>query len=413
MNALTAARQAWLHARHTNAISHPLYDDAAKATSTTAEGAPLPLQGWPAVVKDLIDVAGAPCAVGMDAFAGRIAATDAALVSRLRAAGALVVGVAASDSAGFGVTTPAVRHPLWDGHTVGGSSGGSAAAVLAGMARIALGTDTGGSCRIPAACCGIAGFKPTRGALPMDGILPLAPSLDHVGLLAATAHDIGLAFAALTEGVPVSPPSQPPARIGFETGMLDECAPAQRRGVEGVIDLLRAAGAEIRPVQLPGRGMYQAVHADIFCYEAVAAHEALCPDWRTLYPDNVRRILAFGSRMAREDYDRAIGQSRALAAEAAAMFDAIDILVTPTLGVPVPRQGIRKIDYAGEETDVTAALLRFTVPFNHTGQPALSIPAANATGPHDAASVQIVGPRGDDEQVLAAGLWLEGVREKS
>src|SRR5882672_1020705 len=142
-----------------------------------------PLSALRVAVKDNIAVRGLPFTAGHPLFADRIADGDAWAVRRLRQAGARIVGVTHTDAGGFGVTTPTVANPAAPGKTVGGSSGGSAAAVAAGLADVALGTDTGGSVRIPAACTGLIGFKPTRGRVPTDGLWPLSTSLDHVGVI--------------------------------------------------------------------------------------------------------------------------------------------------------------------------------------------------------------------------------------
>ena len=153
------------------------------AIAPDAAAGPGPLSALRVAVKDNIAVRGLPFTAGHPLFADRIAQEDAWAVRRLREAGARIVGVTRTDAGGFGVTTPEVENPAAPGRTVGGSSGGSAAAVAAGLADVALGTDTGGSVRIPAACTGLIGFKPTRGRISNDGVWPLSPSFDHVGVI--------------------------------------------------------------------------------------------------------------------------------------------------------------------------------------------------------------------------------------
>src|SRR5262245_13213155 len=157
-------------------------DRAATSSGVPSQG---PLAGLRLGVKDNIAVAGLKWTAGLPLFSARMAEHDASCVAALRAAGAEITGTLATDSAGFGMMTPGVINPLAADRTAGGSSGGSAAAVAAGLVDIALGTDTAGSVRVPAACCGLYGLKPTYGRISLDGVTPLSRSFDHVGVLAA------------------------------------------------------------------------------------------------------------------------------------------------------------------------------------------------------------------------------------
>src|SRR5262245_35584175 len=172
-------------------------DRAATSSGVPSQG---PLAGLRLGVKDNIAVAGLKWTAGLPLFADRIAEHDAPCVAALRAAGAEVVGTVATDSAGFGMMTPGVINPLAADRTVGGSSGGSAAAVAAKLADIALGTDTAGSVRVPAACCGLYGLKPTCGRISLDGVTPLSRSFDHVGILAADLNVLARTTDVLLAG---------------------------------------------------------------------------------------------------------------------------------------------------------------------------------------------------------------------
>ncbi|MFD0474083.1 amidase [Nonomuraea thailandensis] len=196
-------------------------DALARAKALTAEPSRGPLHGLPIGIKDLIDTAGVPTAYGSPRFLGHVPGRDATAVTRLLDAGTVILGKhtthelawgGRTDSAFFGPTHNPYRH----GHVPGGSSGGSAASVAAGSSLGGLGSDTAGSVRIPAALSGCVGFKPTRGRVPLDGVLPLAPSLDHLGVLARTVDDAALLMDALAAPVPGEPPRRP--RVGWLGG---------------------------------------------------------------------------------------------------------------------------------------------------------------------------------------------------
>src|SRR6266852_3979359 len=201
-----------------------------------------PLAGLRVAVKDNIAVAGLPFTAGHDAPA----------VRQLRDAGARIVGVTRTDAGGFGVTTPVVKNPAAPGRTVGGSSGGSAAAVAAGLADVALGTDTGGSVRIPAACTGLVGFKPTCGRISIEGTWPLSPSLDHIGVIGrglesvARTADVLLGHDAEAEARPISTR----LRIGIDRAPMGHCDVAVEKAFKGVLAAL-AAKHEIVPLDWP------------------------------------------------------------------------------------------------------------------------------------------------------------------
>ena len=196
-----------------NAFANPMADvvraQALQATIDLAAGRDLgPLHGIPVAIKDLIEVAGMPTGYGSQVHAPRMADHDALLVARLRAAGAVIFGKTNLLEYAYGIAHPAVgqtNNPHDPSRTAGGSSGGSAAAVAAGIVPLAIGTDTGGSIRIPAAYCGIVGLKPSYGLVPLNGVFPLSCSLDHAGPLARNVEDVALALACLA-GCPVPRP---------------------------------------------------------------------------------------------------------------------------------------------------------------------------------------------------------------
>ena len=342
-------------------------------------------------VKDLLDTAGLATTYGSSFHRDHVPARSADAVERLEAAGWATVGKTNLHEFAYGITSQNphygwVPNPVAPGRTPGGSSGGSAAALAAGLAEGALGTDTGGSIRIPAACCGVAGFKPTYGLVPSRGCFPLAPSFDHVGPMARSVAPCDEMLGALVPGY---------ARAGavsldeLTVGVLwaDAAEPAIGAAVERAAE---AFGAR-RRVELPDATAV----APVFMREVADVHRerfAACPEG---YGDNVRtkigRCLAVGD----PEHDAALGRREDYREQLAGVFEQVDLLITPTLPCAPPPANV-------DEIAVRAQMIRFTFPFNATGAPALALPLHGT-------SVQLVGPPGADALVLAAGRALEAL----
>jgi Asp-tRNA(Asn)/Glu-tRNA(Gln) amidotransferase A subunit family amidase len=389
------------------ALTAPLYDHARKEAARLVarlSRAALPLAGVTVAVKDMIDVTPAACCAGLPFLGDYRPARDAEAVRRLRRAGALVIGAAATDCAGFDVRTAAVANPVHAGTTVGGSSGGAAAAVAAGDAQIGLGTDSGGSVRIPAACCALAGFKPSLGLIPTDGVRPLARSLDHVGLMARCVDDIAAALPVLADEAPGR--TGRVTRILYEPDMEREAAPPVRAAMRRVRRACAAMGLPVEPAPLPLRRDLDDMHLTIFAAEATAAHMSDFAGKFDAYPRRVQRLFQIASetpswRMALAERDR-----DRFRAAIDAMLGGGALLLAPTLPVPPPLREARTVTVAGEPMSFTAALIRNTLPFNHAGTPVLSLPVPERRGP-PVASVQIVGRYDEDARVLAFAARLE------
>ncbi|MFI6291322.1 amidase [Nonomuraea sp. NPDC050790] len=358
-----------------------------------------PLHGVPVGVKDLIDVAGLPITMGSRHFAGHLARADAACVTRLRAAGAVIVGTTTTHEFAYGPTgdvtaTGPVRNPRDPARMTGGSSAGSAAAVAAGLVPLALGTDTGGSVRIPAALCGVAGFKPAYGAIPAGGVFPLARSFDHVGILAATPADCLLAYRCLT-GRTGREADGRAARVGWlEAGGLSALDPH-------VVRQARAAARIQDVVPLPDtlaqglREVYAAMHSG----EAAAVHGDRMAAAPQLYePETLQRLHA-AVQMPGWRYVRAMDARAGLTAAAAALFEHHDVLALPTVPITAPPIGRREIEIDGSPSAVRAALLALTSPWNVLGLPALSLPAGTVAGLP--AGLQLVCRPGDEDLLFA------------
>jgi aspartyl-tRNA(Asn)/glutamyl-tRNA(Gln) amidotransferase subunit A len=359
-------------------------------TETDAGG-----DGVTLAVKDLFDTAGVRTTYGSAIFRDHVPARTAAAVRLLEDAGYVTVGKANLHEFAYGTTSQnphygTVPNPIAPGRLAGGSSGGSAAALAAGLAAAALGSDTGGSIRIPSACCGVVGLKPTHGLVPLDGCFPLAPTFDTAGPMAPTVAGCAAMMAALAPGLA-------PAPLGsldeIEVGVAwtDRADPLVRRRVEAAA----TAFPRRRPIELPRPGAV----ITVFMREVADVHRARFGEQRELYGDNVaakiERCLAIGDR----DYDEALRARERYREEMAAALAEVHLVLTPTLPCVAPAVAV-------DEVRARESLTAFTFPFNAIGAPALALPCGPAEDGLPA-SVQLAGRPGEDALVLAAGALLE------
>jgi len=346
-------------------------------------------------VKDLFDTAGIRTTYGSAVFAEHVPSKTATAVARLEAAGYVNAGKANLHEFAWGITSEnehygRVPNPVAPGRIAGGSSGGSAAALAAGLVDAALGTDSGGSIRIPSACCGTTGFKPSFGLVPLDGCFPLAPSYDHAGPMARDVAGCERVMAALVPGFAVVETALDELAVGIAwTELADPLVCAR---VESAAALVPGA----RPLEVP---LPPAAAYPVFQREAAIVHEPIWRDHRDLYGANVAAKVERALRVTDEEFERA-ARERALYRERMAdAMDGVDLLLTPTLTTVAPRAGLG--DLALRE-----ALIRLTFPWNTVGAPALALPCGSAEDGLPA-SVQLVGRPGEDALVLAAGRMLE------
>lgn len=337
-----------------------------------------PLHGIPIGVKDLINVEGAPTTAGSDFLRGNIATVDAAVVKRLRAAGAIIIGKTHLHEFALGATNinphygPA-RNPWNTALSPGGSSGGSAAAVASGMCLGALGTDTGGSVRLPAALCGLTGLRPATGQISIEGVIPLSWTLDTVGPLAHTAQDIALLLDALDLGRTTSYTEHPGKSVsGLRLGLPNDDAIWRETALDGVaavrtaVERLAELGMKVVETNLPLLAdAFQAARI-ISRADSAAYHcERLASEPQRFGAD-VRRKLEWGMALRAVDYVQASRTGQAWRAGLGELFaERVDVLVTPT----TPIAAIEIAD--GEPTPDP---LTFTYPFSLSHLPALSVP---------------------------------------
>jgi amidase len=347
-------------------------------------------------VKDLIDVAGVPTTAGCKALADSAApaAADAACMAGARAASAAIVGKANLHELAFGASgvnqwygTPV--NPLDPGLLPGGSSSGSAVAVAEGSADVGYGTDTGGSVRVPAACCGLTGLKTTHGRISTDGVWPLAPSLDTVGPIAADVAGLISGMALLEPGFAVSP--SPAARIGRLRPLPGETDPRIDAAVDAA---LAASGIEV--VELGPLDWAEALTQTY----VLTASEAAVADAEVMASDDgiskpVRALLDFGASLAPERSEAARAYQRDWRAAFASFFRQVEAIALPTLPFyPPPLAEAEEHDFC-----------QLTAPANLAGLPALALPVPSS---HQLpASLQLIGPGGGEEALLATGAVIE------
>jgi aspartyl-tRNA(Asn)/glutamyl-tRNA(Gln) amidotransferase subunit A len=358
-----------------------------------------PLHGIPLAIKDLIAVKQVRMTAGSRVLEDYIAAEDATVVELLRRAGAVIVGKTQTHEFAYGTYTPLTRNP-WDLERVpGGSSGGNGAALAAGMVLGAIGTDTGGSIRIPAACCGVTGLKPTYGRVSCSGVIPLSWSLDHVGPMGRCAEDCAALFDTIAHYDPHDPNSisYPPPKTyemlhsndlqgslsiqGLRLGVpqdafVDPLDPEVRLAWRSSLLVLKEAGAQVNALELP-RATF-ATYRTIQKPEASLAHmeKGWLDERLELYGEPTRTRLLEGQTIKAVDYLHAQHQRRTFASSLRAAMQHIDALVLPTIpipAVPVP-QMYQEISIEGVRENSGDAMLRLTMPFNLAGLPAITFP---------------------------------------
>jgi len=374
-----------------------------------------PLHGVPISLKDLIDLEATPTTAASRVRDGHTAAADATCVARLREAGAIFIGKTNLHEFALGTTNedsafgPA-RNPLDPTRSPGGSSGGSAVSVLAGMAYASIGTDTGGSIRIPSAACGLVGLKPTIGDIPTDGVVPLSRTLDHVGPLCRSVEDAAILYSALC-GVPPRPPTpSPPARglrlgvlRGYFTALLD---PDVESSIEQTYFRLRDAGVELQSVNVTHATDIAAVYTFIALAEAATVHTRTLEHRADDYTPNVRLRLETGRYILAEDYLRALRGRNVLIDEVDTAMDGLDGLLVPALPIPAPVIGMPTVRIGGSDEQVRGVTLRLTQLFSVTGHPAIAIPCG-LTPSGLPVGLQIVGHRGRTSALLALAQSVE------
>lgn len=385
-----------------------------------------PLHGIPIAIKDLIHVRGVRTTAGSLVFKDHIAQETAEVVIRLEEAGAVVVGKTGLHELAYGITSNnahfgPVRNPHDPNRIPGGSSGGSGAAVAAGIVPVALGTDTGGSIRIPASFCGCVGLKPTYGRVSKRGVLPLGFSLDHIGPLAASIDDAAITLNAIAGHDPLDPttsrrsvqdyrPDSNGDLSGVRVGRplnfyFDRLAPGVAARVEQAIQLAAGLGAEIVPVQLPDVEHWNAAARVILLSEASAALEQYL-DRRELFSPEVLALLEQGRVLPATMYIQSQRLRSSMVKEMNEVWRHADCLITPATPTTAPEIGATQIDVGGSLEDVRLATTRFARGINLLGLPALSLPCGTDLAGLPV-GLQVVAPPFAEKNLLRIGSALE------
>ncbi|MDD0977745.1 amidase [Pseudomonas shahriarae] len=378
---------------------------ARKADALLAQGLDLgPLHGMPVAVKDNIDTFDYITTYGSAHFEGFQPDRDALCVHRVREAGAVIIGKTLTHEFAYGPTGDrslqgAARNP-WDARCItGGSSAGSAAAVASGMVPLALGTDTGGSIRIPSALCGTVGFKPSFACVPVDGVFPLSSSLDHVGPIANHVEDARLLFEVLAgrAGTPATHPQ--PLRVGWITcpsfGPVDADVHQQIYGAAQ--QLFGDALQETDELHHLAAGMKDTL-LTLQRAEAFEVHAERMRDAPHKFEQEVRERLEVSEEVRGWQYIRAQASQAQYKAAMARLFEDYDLLVSPSVPITATEVNAREVRVGEQDIDVRAAVLSYTSAWNLTGLPALSLPVGHVRGMP--VGLQVIGAAGADDRLL-------------
>lgn len=371
------------------------------------------LHGIPLSVKDLVHLAGVKTTSG-SAVPAIVPSADAPAVTRLRVAGAIILGKTNLHEFAFGTTSEEtafgpVRNPLDPTRSAGGSSGGAAAALATGMCFGALGTDTGGSIRIPSAACGTVGLKATTGEISCEGVVPLSTSLDHLGPMARSVADVALLFDVLSGRPPhIVEPLTDALTFGVPRAYFcDRIERGTAEALKRACDALAAAGHSVRDVAIEHAQWTPDVYLHIVLPEAARFHASTLDSTPQLYSPGVRIRLEMGRYLLAEDYVRAMRLRHALTASVDRALDDCDALLLPTQPIPAPPLGATTVDVNGAAEPIRAAMLRQTQLFNITGHPAIALPAPQQVDPLPR-SVQLVGRQHATPRLLAIARTVEG-----
>jgi aspartyl-tRNA(Asn)/glutamyl-tRNA(Gln) amidotransferase subunit A len=388
-----------------------------------------PFHGVPIGLKDLLYTKGITTTGGSKILGDFKPAFDATVWTKLKRAGAVLLGKLNLHEFAYGITSNnphygACRNPYATDRIPGGSSGGSAAAIVARMAAATIGSDTGGSIRIPAALCGCVGLKPTWSRVSRYGVIPLAATLDHVGPITRTVRDAALMLQVIAgrdggdstssrEKVPDYSNALEGGAAGIRVGVIreltNELSAEVSRSFEQALATLGSLGATVDEVSIPSLPLASVVNGIITWAEALEYHEQWMRTRAQDYGEDVRRLLEIGMTTPASNYVRAQRARPRILADALKALDSHDVLVAPGSGIVAPRIDETDILEPSERVDVVRAILRFTSAFDVTGQPALAIPTGLSSDGLPVA-MQIIGRPFDEPAVLRVAAAYEAAR---
>jgi aspartyl-tRNA(Asn)/glutamyl-tRNA(Gln) amidotransferase subunit A len=387
-----------------------------------------PLHGIPISLKDNFWTRGIRTTAGSKILANFVPGRDSDVASMLARAGAILLGKTNMHEFAYGITNEnphygPVRNPWVREQISGGSSGGSAVAVATGMCFASMGTDTGGSIRIPASLCGIVGLKPTFGLVSVAGVVPLAESMDHAGPLARNVADVCIMLDAVAGEYPKGTVAPDYRKLGksmprkFRLGwpkeyFFDRVDTEVRLAIDAAAKCLEALGARIEEVSLPHLADSVEPSTNIALAEATRYHEAqgYFPARAAEYGEDVRKRLVFGREVRAVDYLNAFAVKREIEKEFHAAFERADAILAPAVPIGAPRLGENELMIEGEKETVRSALVRMNRPANLTGDPAISVPCG-FTRAGLPIGLQLIGPHWSEARLLAIAQAYEDSTE--
>ncbi|HKM76648.1 MAG TPA: amidase [Candidatus Bathyarchaeia archaeon] len=384
-----------------------------------------PLHGIPVSVKDLIETKGITTTAGSKLLSDYVPLEDATVVKRLKSAGAIILGKTNTHEFALGGVTPPTLNPWNTAHIPGGSSGGSAAATATGSALISLGSDTGGSIRIPASYCGVVGLKPTYGRVSKAGVFPEAWSLDHVGPIAKTVRDCAMLMNVIS-GRDMRDPTTSTMRVPDYTSLLngeidgvkigipenyffDRVEEGVKRCVSSALKVFEGLGATIEYFNFPLIDEIMGAYTIIDSAEVAALHNRHFRENAEHYQPEVRAYIETGFFLTATQYIDAQRIRGQVLAKILDLFNHVNVIVTPAQPMVAPKVGATSVVIDGVAEDPLIAMVRFAAPFNLTGLPAVSIPCGFSSGLP--AGLQIVGQLFDEISVLRIAEAYERVTE--
>jgi aspartyl-tRNA(Asn)/glutamyl-tRNA(Gln) amidotransferase subunit A len=367
------------------------------------------LCGIPYACKDLFDVQGQVTSGGSKVLENEVADRNATVIDRINLAGGVYLGKNNLHEFAYGATGENALHGTcpnpYDGFRLaGGSSSGSAAAVGYGLCAAALGTDTGGSVRAPAALCGLTGFKPTYGRVSTEGVIPYSWTLDHVGSITRTAADAAILFSVLRDSPSPQIPNKTPGLKGLtvgvpETFFFEQADPEILDSIDQLMQFLTSSGAKLRKVPMPSMEYTRTVSLTVQMPEALSYHNRYLETRGELYSQDFRAGLALGQCILAEQYVRAKRFIETYRRDTDAVFKEVDLLLTPATPAIAPKIGVVEVTTDGIIEPAGNAITRYTSFFNMTGHPAITFPC----GMHSAGlpiGAQLVGRHYEDETLL-------------
>ncbi|WP_412050612.1 amidase [Hoeflea sp. Naph1] len=350
-----------------------------------------PLHGVPVAVKDLCDMAGLPTTCSSKVRQNHIATANSTCVERLRAAGAIIVGKTHLHEFAYGITTPTSGNPWNPDYSPGGSSGGSAATVALRGCFMAVGTDTGGSIRIPSAVCGVTGLKPTFGRVSRFGTAPLSWSLDHLGPITRTARDAALCLQVLAgfDSRDSGSADEPVGNYlsGLENGVkglrigvprnyfFEQVDPEIEDAVRAALHVLSNAGAILHEVEIPYTDQIMAVQFGLVMPEASAYHRNELRDHADLYEEDVRSFLEAGELFLATDYINTLRVRGVIQQAWRKLYENVDVIIGPAVASPATPRGAESVTWGdGTAEPITSVFVRLSAPGNITGLPSVAVP---------------------------------------